>query len=323
MANLCPQLGFVDLTDLSILGQPKVHQPTTVIALLHNLSPAGYDPQPGEVTFRWRPLGWTGDYCSLPLLSTASGSSNPAVAIDATTNNVMISPGGDLPATIVWVPGADVSGGLRGQVLCEAIALSDGQCPTVFPPDCSSMPYNLISARVNVQPAAQVSEPPPGLLTRANLPPQLHIGFVIANTFGIGVRIRIGVRSFSSHDFARDHVRIELGKAHFRTPIGRPAVFPQQFHTGLVPKRLFEDLVDRTQNAQSFGMESGEVRQGLLELNLPEKLEPSGALLEVTYHLIDDEKLARRTLGSFRYDLTEHSAPKNGAPRKDDGKSKK
>src|ERR1700681_4531102 len=101
MDGLCPTLGFQDLTDLSILGQPKIGHATTVIALLHNLSPPGYYAQPGQIKFRWRPLGWTGDYCSLPLLTAVAPSSNPALAIDA-NGNKMIPPGNCFPATLVW-----------------------------------------------------------------------------------------------------------------------------------------------------------------------------------------------------------------------------
>jgi hypothetical protein len=150
--NLCPTLGFVDFTDVSWLGQPKIGQPVQVEALLHNLSPSGYLSLPGEVEFRWRPFGWTGDYCTLPFLQAVQPTTNPAEAMDV-DKNVLISPGSSLPAKFIWIPGpADVGSNLKGFIECRAIALGSPVCPVFVPPDCSTAPYNVQSGRVTVLP---------------------------------------------------------------------------------------------------------------------------------------------------------------------------
>jgi hypothetical protein len=154
-SSLCPTLGFTSITDLSVLGPPvRIGQPTPVIALIHNLSPAGYLSQVGEVKFRWCPFGYAGDLCALPLLTLAPPTQNPTLAYDPNTGANTIEPGSYLPAQISWVPGpADVGNQLVGFILCQAIAVADGPCPEFVPPDCSSAPYNLRSWRITVRPA--------------------------------------------------------------------------------------------------------------------------------------------------------------------------
>lgn len=308
MSGPCPVIGFSGVTDINWYGNhPQIGFTTTVVASLHNLSPLGYASQPGQVLFRWLPLGWTADYCSTPVMLTALNSPNPAEAMGP-GNVVLIAPQTSLPATIAWTPGpGDVgSAGGRGQILCQGTALYDIYCPKGSPPDCSSMPYNLASGSVNVYGPQALAEVSPAAMI-AGRAASIHLGFAIANTAGIPVRITVSVDPLGPNGIPSENVRFELGKGRFRIAAGKPTVLHPSFYAGLIPERIFEDLVLPDAHVrEGFGLEAGELRQGLLEITVPEEIDRSTSVLQVTYKLAEDGRLAGKPFGSFTVDVGEY-----------------
>jgi hypothetical protein len=134
----------------------------------------------------------------------------------------------------------------------------------------------------------------------------VHLGFIMANTRGIGVRLRIAVRSLVKGGGPAESVRFDLGKERVTFAIGRAAVLNPRMYSGAIPEGIFEDLVDRgTHSPQGFAVESGEMRQGLFTINLAGTVDPYSALFEVNYEIADAGYVGR-PFGGFTIDLGEH-----------------
>ncbi len=306
-------LGFVGSGDISAVSVLSSHRNTIgsgvqLTALLHNLSCP--NPQPGAVNFFWTPQGGS----PVPAPDVQSGS-NQALVEGANGNNIPV--GSYLPATVCWVPTLSQvgqpgpSGYVWGNVQVQGVAFDGGQCPAYTPTDFSA-PCSMTSGSLKIYGSTSsiVTFDDEVALSVNGLNPRdgaeatfVHIGFVISNATAHQATWRIGAHSLGtgrqlpkparfvrgSSRFVEAGVRVGIGKARSRLDRGH---FTESPFTGVLGWSLFEQLLDGDLvPTKDVKLEPGDVRQGLLEVALPDAGKTTAScLLNVSYVSADDGK---------------------------------
>ena len=278
------------------------------------------------MTFRWLAASLVNSkipYSSLPLLGCAAGSQNPAWAID-TNGNTAIAPQTCLPATIQWLPNNVTPGpgpNPKGYIVCQATAAGNGICNAVSPPNDSNPmqdAYDIISPLVSVL-STPMSEPPLLAARAGGAPSPLYFGFVIANPLGVDVTMAVSLKAYGAQPAG---LKFELGEHQAPLVYGFPSPIGPELYDGLIPRRLFADLISREDGASSgFPMKAFTFRQGLLEVSVPPGFDPASSLVRVDYSIIPAGSHKSIPFRGFGLPLGDYSVVVK-EPRKDaaDGK---
>jgi hypothetical protein len=299
-------------------------------ANLYNMSPANgeYCSQGGQVTFRWLPFSLLTQeipYSSLALLTPVAGSQNPATAKDPSDGNTAIAPQTYLPATMQWVPNTQTVGSgpnPKGFIVCQATADGNGTCNTVEPPPDSSPTqdaYDIISPVVSVL-STSMSEPPLLAARAPGGPSALYFGFVIANPLGVDVTMKVSLTVYGAKP---TDLKFELGQHQAPLVIGSPSPIGAELYDGLIPRRLFADLVARdAPSSNEFPMKAFTFRQGLLEVTVPAGFDPTASLVRIDYSIITARSHKSIPFRGFGLPLGNYAVSVKEPARKDaaDGK---
>ncbi len=119
-------------------------------------------------------------------------------------------------------------------------------------------------------------------------------------------------------------LKFELGEHHAPLVLGLPSPIGTELYDGLIPRRLFADLVSRgAQSSHEFPMKPFTFRQGLLEVSVPVGFDPASSLVRIDYSIVPAGHHKSIPFGGFGLPLGDYSVVVKAPNGKDAADGKK